>query len=632
MITKINNKVVAGVLSLFLPLSTFLFTSCEDFFEQESDHVIYAGSEHLNNSVDTLYSVAGILSKVQALADRTILFGEVRGDLVDLTNTADADLKNLSLFNVDDNNSYNTPRDYYAVINNCNYFIAHADTALRNSRNDYVFMREFGAVKTIRAWTYLQLALNYGKVPFVTEPILSQEDAEQNYPMYTLEDVCRFFINDLQELTGKYVSEAFDITTATPLYGKMLSIESHLFFYPMSVLLGDLHLWLATLTNNTSEYRQAALAYYNYISRRNGSNSAYPSGTNRICWPVGASSYLSRIIYGYSSDFLSSAEENWTRDNELITVIPGDSLPSDPNYSKLRGFFNSELDNNYQPSIVPSTALINLSAAQKYCNINRDATVVTYAPENLSEYRAGDLRLSYAWQQSSNVKVSYGDGDLRSIDNYQQILKYQTRNIHILRRQMVYLRMAEALNMAGFPRMAFQILSTGLTDEVMDKYVYPTVSKSDSLSMVALNMKFPASYRMFNEKNWAGSVSDNANTMGIHSRGSGYTPMNEYYQLIDSVPDATDPTKNVAVPLTEKQAYVDSLILNESALELAFEGTRYYDLMRYALRQSNPGATMQKLVCGRRGEAKRAEVQGELKKDLTNQSNWFISWNGKIGF
>ena len=632
MITKINNKVVAGVLSLFLPLSTFLFTSCEDFFEQESDHVIYAGSEHLNNSVDTLYSVAGILSKVQALADRTILFGEVRGDLVDLTNTADADLKNLSLFNVDDNNSYNTPRDYYAVINNCNYFIAHADTALRNSRNDYVFMREFGAVKTIRAWTYLQLALNYGKVPFVTEPILSQEDAEQNYPMYTLEDVCRFFINDLQELTGKYVSEAFDITTATPLYGKMLSIESHFFFYPMSVLLGDLHLWLATLTNNTSEYRQAALAYYNYISRRNGSNSTYPSGTNRICWPVGASSYLSRIIYGYSSDFLSSAEENWTRDNELITVIPGDSLPSDPNYSKLRLLFNSELDNNFQPSIVPSRALINLSAAQKYCNINRDATVVTYAPENLSEYRAGDLRLAYAWRKSSNVTVNYGDGDLRTIDSYQQVVKYQTRNIHILRRQMGYLRMAEALNMAGFPRMAFQILSTGLTDDVMDKYVYPTVSKSDSLSMVALNIKFPASYRMFNEKNWAGTASDNANTMGIHSRGSGYTPMNVHYQLIDSVPDATDPTKNVAVPLAEKQAYVDSLILNESALELAFEGTRYYDIMRYALRQSNPGAAMQKLVCGRRGEAKRAEVQGELKKDLTNQSNWFISWNGKIGF
>jgi hypothetical protein len=137
---------------------------------------------------------------------------------------------------------------------------------------------------------------------------------------------------------------------------------------------------------------------------------------------------------------------------------------------------------------------------------------------------------------------------------------------------------------------------------------------------------------MFKEKNWAGTVSDNANTMGIHSRGSGYTPMNIHYQLIDSVPDATDPTKNVAVPLAEKQAYVDSLILNEGALELAFEGTRYYDIMRYALRQSNPGATMQKLVCGRRGEAKRAEVQGELKKDLTNQSNWFISWNGKIGF
>ena len=86
------------------------------------------------------------------------------------------------------------------------------------------------------------------------------------------------------------------------------------------------------------------------------------------------------------------------------------------------------------------------------------------------------------------------------------------------------------------------------------------------------------------------------------------------------------------MPLAEQQAFVDSLILNESALECAFEGTRYYDLMRYAMRQPNPGAAMQKLVTGRRGEAARAEVQGELKKDLTDRNNWYLRWNGKIGF
>ncbi len=631
MITKINNKVVAGVFSLLFPLSTFLFTSCEDFFEQESDHVIYAGSEHLNNAVDTLYSVTGILSKLQALGDRTILFGEVRGDLVDVTNIADADLKDLSVFNVGDDNKYNAPRDYYAVINNCNYYIAHADTALRNSRNDYIFMREYGVVKGIRAWTYLQLALNYGSVPFVTEPILSQEDAEGEHPRYTLEDICRYFIDDLQKLTGTYVSEAFDITTATPMYGKIQSLDSRFFFFPMSVLLGDLHLWLASSTQSAEEYRQAALWYYNYISRRNGSETAYPTGTVRSYWPVGTSNYLMNVNT-FSSQFASRNEETYERESELITVIPGDSLPSDKNYSALRDLFNSTLNNSYQVSLVPSQGLINLSAAQKYCNINRDATIATYAPEGLSDYRSGDLRLSSVWPQYGNVYVSYGDGDTRRIDNYQYILKYQSRNIHVLRRQMVYLRMAEALNMAGFPRMAFQILATGLNDEVMEKYVYPTVSKEDSLKMVNLNMKFPASYRLFTDKHMTGTATDAANTMGMHSRGSGYTPMNAYYQLVDSVPNPADPTKNVAVPIAEQQAFVDSLILNESALEFAFEGTRFYDLMRYAMRQSNPGAAMVKLITARRGEAKRAEVQGELKKDLSDRTNWYLNWNGKIGF
>ena len=36
-------------------------------------------------------------------------------------------------------------------------------------------MKEYAAVKAFRAWTYLQLALVYEKVPFVTEPITSME-------------------------------------------------------------------------------------------------------------------------------------------------------------------------------------------------------------------------------------------------------------------------------------------------------------------------------------------------------------------------------------------------------------------------------------------------------------------------
>ena len=169
--------------------------SCADFFDQDSEHVIFADTDHLNNATDTIYSVTGILSKLQVLADRTILLGELRGDLTDVTNEAASDLRDVANFNIGDDNKYNSPRDYYAVINNCNYFIAHADTAMKNNRNEYIFMKEYAAVKAIRAWTYLQLVLNYGRVPFVTTPILTKQESEAEYPSYDLQAVCQYLIS-----------------------------------------------------------------------------------------------------------------------------------------------------------------------------------------------------------------------------------------------------------------------------------------------------------------------------------------------------------------------------------------------------------------------------------------------------
>ena len=130
------------------------------------------------------------MNKMQAIADRTILLGEVRGDLVDITDVTNSDLRDVALFNVGNENKYNQPRDYYAIINNCNYFIANVDTALKNNRNEKIFLKEYAAVKAFRAWTYLQLALNYGSVPFVTEPVLTKEDADREHPRADIKTIC----------------------------------------------------------------------------------------------------------------------------------------------------------------------------------------------------------------------------------------------------------------------------------------------------------------------------------------------------------------------------------------------------------------------------------------------------------
>ena len=601
MISKINRIIFAIV-------AVCGFVSCADFFDQDSDHVIFADQDHLNNATDTIYSVTGILNKLQALADRTILLGEVRGDLVDVTAATSNDLREVAQFNVGDENMYNRPSDYYAVINNCNYFIAKADTALKNNRNDYIFMKEYAAVKAIRAWTYLQLVLNYGSVPFVTEPILTKDQSEADYPRYDIQAVCEYFISDLLPLTEKYGREY-------PGYGTIRNTDSRFFWFPLNIVLGDLHLWAGSVSGSTSHYRDAALCYYKYISNRNGMNSAYPVGVATMTYTPGNTTWNRITAWGNLM-----ANESYSAEAELITMIPGDSIRAEGNYSELRNLFNSNEDNQFKVSLTPSAGLVQLSEAQAHCCVSLNGQYALYVPQGLPDHRSGDLRLWNSFSEGYTHDKTTGE----RIET-QYISKYSSRNVHIYRRQMVYLRMAEALNLAGLPRMAFQILSQGLNNTVRAEEVYPYCSEGDSL--FASQFDFPATrYGVFTVEHLVNnSTSGTINTMGMHSRGSGWTPMNEYYQL------PVDTLRSEEEQKADLQDYVNGLILDEGALEFAFEGIRFYDLMRFALRSSNPGQFMADKVYGRRGKDKADAVRAEIKNDLSNPRNWYLQWNGKIG-
>ena len=597
----------------FFILQSSFFISCDDFFKQESNDVLYANQEHLNNAVDTAYSVVGILGKLQTIADRTILLGEVRGDLVDLTLRANSDLRDLANFCVGDDNRYNQPSDYYAVINNCNYYVEHADTALR-SRNEPVFMAEYAAVKSIRAWTYLQLALNYGRVPLFTEPLLSREAAEAAEKGATagIEEICSFFLNDLANLPTRY-------NTDYPLDHNYVTItgvsDTELLFFPLSLIRGELYLWRASVTGSVSDYREAALQYFQFISERNGQNEAYATTIERNMWQAGTT------VFNYPSNGLKRSYND-----APITIIPGNSTPAYGAYSELNDLFCSNSENNFQVSIEPSQRAFDISEAQDYCLPSTNGKSFSFAPKGLSEYKSGDLRLYDNYYEDSEYDP-YTEERIRT----KYVRKHSSTNVTIYRRTMVYLHLAEALNGAGYPRMAFLILSEGLSNKKIMSDVMPyymTDDRSDSLYLAQFNFDDKI-YEVADVNDFIGSVSHDNYQMGIHSRGSGWTPGNASYQFLDSV---MIDSVNVAVPIAKQQAYVDSLLLNEEALELAFEGTRYYDIMRFALRQDNPAAFMAKHILARRGEENRGELQGEVKTDFTDRSTWFLHWNGKIGF
>ena len=582
------------ILSLLAVSAVVLFGSCSDFFDQDSDHVQYTDDYRLHEPGDTIYALTGIMNKMQALGDRTVLLGELRGDLVDLTTKASADLRQIADFAVTDSNAYNSPKDYYAVINNCNLYIARCDTAVKNNRNEYIFKREYAAVKAYRAWTYLQLALNYGKVPFVTTPITTETQANAQYEYKDINGICEYFIKDLRPL----------VDVEMPGLGTIGSVDSRMLYFPISILLGDLELW-------SGQYKQAALDYYHYLTIGNGYNGYMPVGEYCYMWAKPNWTTVTSRYFSWSS-------ESYNDSRELITMIAGDSIQSQGHYSQLRHLFNSSKDNDYQVSIVPSKSLLSLSQSQKYCYIDPtqgvNATPVI-APNDLSYNRSGDLRLPFIWSSRS---MQYNG---RTV-NDQSISKFATRNIHIYRCTMVYLRMAEALNRAGYPHFAYQILAKGVNNDVMKDSIMPYYpDKADSTYLAQFN--FPVNgNKGYVVREVTGS---DYNTIGIHSRGCGWSEFNPYYRF------PVTEQANAADSLNYEIEKVEDMIVDENALECCFEGTRFYDLMRVALRRNDP-AYLADRVYARRGAANVGEMKGVIRKDLYNTANWFLSFKGKIGF
>ena len=568
---------------LILTATASMTVSCEDMLTQDSDNVIYADNEHLIDATDTIYSVTGIINKLQNIADRTVLLGELRGDLVDVTSATSSDLRDVALFNVGDSNIYNSPKDYYSVINNCNYFLAKADTALKNNRNEKIFKKEYAAVKAYRAWTYLQLVINYGKVPFVTEPILSKADAEKTYPKKDIKGICDYFIQDIAPYAD----------VDLPTYGSIRGADSHLFFMPVYVVLGDLNLW-------AGNYKDAAWSYYKYIDFR-----TLNTGMNKGYWDQ------NEFSYRYPNDSYSDLfyDETYNSNSDIVSIIPMDSCEAEGNYSKLRELYNAQEANNYTVSIVPSTALFNLSESQKYCNYSTKG-VVSYAPTDLEKHKSGDLRL-YSSYYTSSMKID------KKTTLLQHIYKFSSRNVFIYRKTGIYLRMAEALNRAGFPRFAYEILSTGLNNASIQKDVLPYYP-SDSLWIKSFN--FPNTEYITN------TAENNQNTQGVHSRGSGYSQYNEYYKF---------PTDTTILDSLSQQAYqvekVEDMIMDENALETSFEGYRFYDLMRVALRRNDP-SYLSKRVYNRKGSENYNTMFGTIKSNLNDVSTWYLKWKGQIGY
>ena len=154
----------------------------------------------------------------------------------------------------------------------------------------------------------------------------------------------------------------------------------------------------------------------------------------------------------------------------------------------------------------------------------------------------------------------------------------------------VYLRYAEALNRAGYPESAFAVLKWGINFVTLERGYISAAEQARAGALIQFSQ-----YSFTRE-----------NTSGIHSRGCGDADADTTY-IIPSLP-----TRNDSI------LYVENLLVDEMALEEAFEGFRFADLQRIALHREDPAFLADK-VARRSGTFNAA-----LFQKLSDKKNWYL--------
>ena len=615
---KIKSIIAFGLLLLGVGAAT---TSCEDMLTAENKLVTTDLAPQ-----DTVYQMMGILQRMQKLADRTILLGEVRADLVEVDPIhASADIQQLAANSVSTTNAYNAPADYYAVINSCNIYLAYVDS-LYKIYGEYYYEKEICAAKCFRAWCYLELAKIYGEVPFVIQPVIAAETADQivsSGERRDLAGILNFAIADLDPYADMSKNDEM-----RPRYGsqKWHGITWNKFFIPVRALLGELYLWRASATGSQSDYINAIRMYHDYFCF---SNEKIATGYRDVHWMTG--SFLSNM-----TDDSYALSEFDVELGSMAGVIPIDSVAYYGNTSDLRAIFNSQYSNNYYPAVSPSQRIRDISKAQRYCYYDYHSASwhdTLYASTNPNDFDdpiyVGDLRLSSFYVTRSNISEARYNGNVNAQKNFirkwtegNYILSTDVRQSFIpyYRNNILYLHLAEALNQAGFPETAFAILAYGLTYETLNNRSIISQDEFDRLCTIKsrgysendskyntsseLLGKTTNSFVIWNsnkdqdkafknidyaQSKSMGSYSVAADVLdnyiiqiGIHSIGSGDTPYNKYYRLnteeIDAgilppvaVPDYATVPRLTASSTHEDSVAAQAVIDANTALRLQYE-------------------------------------------------------------
>jgi len=507
-------------------------------------------SQAYQNVYDADAAVVGIYGKFMSLADRYVVLNELRADLLDCTPNANEALRQISTHSVTENNPYASPKPFYELILNCNDVLEHFQVMVKEKRmTEAEFSQRYSDIGALRTFLYLQLGIHFGEIPYVTSSLKSVDEVKNagNYPKLSFNTLLDSLINFSERLPFKDV-----YPTGTNLNITVDGYQTQKFYVNKKVVLGDLYLWKGNYQKSAEYYRQVMETgtqgvvdgrYYSFY--KVGWDS---DGTLDHYISYSRAGDASTLVYNsqwrvmFDQDYGSKGlDREWVwvlpfdskfkPDNSLIKLfspIGGDYLvrPSQEVYD----LWDGETQRAAQGGSIPYDARKLLSTM----NIGGQPVAMKY----LYNY------LNYATASPVNPLVKNGKWFL-------------------FRQTQLHMRFAEAANRAGRYRLAWGLWNSGIAG------AYPAPTSDVTNYHNTLSDSYPYN---FDARNSGSSGvpyyrADWYRNIGIRARAN----------LVD-----------VAVPAADSLNTIENGLIKETALENAFEGTRWADLLRVAIRRNDP--------------------------------------------
>ena len=212
-------------------ISTLSVMSCSDYFSPAIDTLL-PEEESYKDFLSSRAAVNGLYADLQGLMTAYIVTGELRGDMLQPTDKADADLTNIYQLKISPENQYLAYRKAFGLIASCNGVIHQlSELRIKGTTYDNELDNMYAESMLIRTWVYFYLYRSYGEVPYITDPYL-QNEAGTPYAEWVEQhtDVMLTMTNliddvsltlDLFDPTKNTASEFFNISSAYAILGEI---------------------------------------------------------------------------------------------------------------------------------------------------------------------------------------------------------------------------------------------------------------------------------------------------------------------------------------------------------------------------------------------------------------------------